>query len=291
MDAAVSTTVTEVDQPDRKKGRRQACLVVIYGPDLGRRVPLTRTSFTMGRSSKCDLSIDQESVSRQHARISYNAHTYVLVDMHSKNGTYVNDEPVKESSLKHGDQIKVGRSILKFMDGDDIESHYHEEIYRLMTVDGLTQVYNKRYFNEALEREWNRGARYGRLLSVVLFDIDHFKAVNDEHGHVAGDSLLRQLATRVREKLREQDILARVGGEEFGVLLPEVPLEGARVTAEKIRSVVEGASLTFEGTVIPCTVSLGCACSEGLGNVDELYASADAALYRAKQGGRNRVEP
>lgn len=287
---SMTNTITDVDHPEHKRGHRQACLVVIYGPDLGRRVPLARSSFTIGRSSKNDLAIDQESVSRRHARISYNGRSYVLVDMRSKNGTYVNDEAVAERTLKHGDQIKVGRSILKFMHGDNVELSYHEEIYRLMTVDGLTQVYNRRYFTEALERECNRAARYKRRLSVLLFDVDRFKTVNDEHGHVAGDGVLRQLATAVKGKLREQDIFARVGGEEFGVLLPEVALEGARGAAEKVRSIVEATRFSFEHVEIACTVSVGVASAVDKPDAVELYRAADEALYRAKQKGRNRVE-
>jgi diguanylate cyclase (GGDEF)-like protein len=287
---SMSNTITDVESPGKKRGSREACLVVIYGTDLGRRVPLTRSSFTIGRSSKSDLSIDQESVSRRHARISFNGRSHVIVDMRSKNGTYVNDELVAEKALKHGDQVKVGRSILKFMDGSNVEASYHEEIYRLMTVDGLTQIYNRRYFTEALERECNRAVRYKRKLSVALFDIDHFKAINDEFGHVAGDSVLRQLAAAVTGKLREQDIFARVGGEEFGVLLPEVGMEGARTTADKVRRVVETAAFTFEQAKIRCTLSAGVATAGDKPEPVALYRAADEALYRAKQKGRNRAE-
>jgi len=290
-DSLSTDTVTDVEHPDKKRGR-QACLVVIYGTDLGRRVPLTRSSFTIGRSSKNDLSIDQESVSRKHARISYNGKSFVLVDMRSKNGTYVNDEPVTERVLHNGDQVKVGRSILKFMHGDNIELSYHEEIYRLMTVDGLTQVYNRRYFTEALERECNRAARYKRRLAVVLFDIDRFKTINDAYGHVAGDSVLRQLCAAIKTKLREQDIFARVGGEEFGLLLPEVTLDGARGAAEKVRRIVEQTAFAFENAIIGCTISLGVAVVSERDKPEPavLYKTADSALMKAKQKGRNRLE-
>jgi len=280
--------------------RGDACLVVIYGPELGRRIPLVNVNFEIGRSSKSDLTIDQESISRHHARISaVGGGTHAIVDLGSTNGTYVNDRPVAEQRLSDGDQIKIGRSILKFMTGENIEHSYHEEIYRLVTVDGLTQLFNKRYFTEALERELNRARRYRRELSLFLFDVDHFKDKNDRYGHVAGDFLLKQLAQEVKPKLRREDLFARVGGEEFGVLLPEVGLDGARITAEKVRRVVEEAEFSFDEHVIPCTVSIGVAtlepsASEEVTENDEqgatLYAAADAALYRAKQGGRNRIE-
>jgi diguanylate cyclase (GGDEF)-like protein len=267
-----------------------ACIIVIYGPELGKRLPLGKASFGIGRSAKNDLFLDQESISRQHARITFDGERHWVHDLNSTNGTYVNDKLVQETELSDGDQVRIGRSILKFMTGENIEVHYHEEIYRLMTVDGLTQVYNRRYFNEALEREFNRAKRYGRALSLIAFDIDHFKKVNDTHGHLAGDNLLRHLASSVRSRLRREDIFARTGGEEFAILLPEIALEGARITAEKARRIVEQTPLAFDKQTISCTVSLGVAMGDDTDNVPEdLYKRADERLYDAKLGGRNRI--
>ncbi|WP_394836254.1 GGDEF domain-containing protein [Pendulispora rubella] len=316
----VSVTPAALTETNLRRG--EACLVVIYGPELGRRIPLAHSHFEIGRSSKSDLSIDQESISRHHARIAaVGGGTFTLMDLGSTNGTYVNDVSITEHRLADGDQIKIGRSILKFMTGDNIETSYHEEIYRLVTVDALTQLFNKRYFGEALEREFNRARRYKRHLSLFLLDLDHFKHINDHYGHVAGDFVLRQLAVEVKAKLRREDIFARVGGEEFGVLLPEVRHEGALATAEKVRKVVEAAQFTFDKHTIRGTVSIGVAtldpalfvpgdedsadddeetdpdpsASGGLANgkpksAAALYALADAALYQAKERGRNRVE-
>jgi diguanylate cyclase (GGDEF)-like protein len=268
----------------------EACVIVIYGPELGKRVQLGTAPFEIGRSSKNDLFLDQESISRHHARITFDGTQYWVADNNSTNGTYVNDEAVREQRLRDGDQIRIGRSILKFMTGENIEVHYHEEIYRLMTVDGLTQVFNRRYFNEALEREFNRSKRYDRALSLIAFDIDHFKRVNDTHGHLAGDNLLRQIATAVKPRLRREDIFARTGGEEFGILLPEIAVDGARITAEKVRRIVESTPLRYEQQIIPVTVSLGVSQIVAADTTpEELYKRADERLYEAKQGGRNRV--
>jgi diguanylate cyclase (GGDEF)-like protein len=268
----------------------EACIIVIYGPELGKRVQLGTAPFEIGRSSKNDLFLDQESISRHHARITFDGTQYWVADNNSTNGTYVNDEQVREQRLRDGDQIRIGRSILKFMTGENIEVHYHEEIYRLMTVDGLTQVFNRRYFNEALEREFNRSKRYDRALSLIGFDIDHFKRVNDTHGHLAGDNLLRQIATAVKPRLRREDIFARTGGEEFGILLPEIAADGAMIIAEKVRRIVESTPLRYEQQVIPVTVSLGVSQMLPTDTVaEELYKRADERLYEAKQGGRNRV--
>jgi diguanylate cyclase (GGDEF)-like protein len=283
-------------QPDanvrRELGNQgNACIVVIYGSEIGRRVTLGTAPFEIGRSSKNDLFIDQESVSRAHARVSYDgAGGYSICDLGSTNGTFVNDTAVKERVLNDGDQIHIGRSILKFMTGENIEAHYHEEIYRLMTVDALTQAYNRRYFDEAIERELNRARRYARPLTLILFDIDHFKKINDTHGHLAGDGMLRQLSAAVKSKLRREDIFARIGGEEFAVILPEIDLDGARRTGEKIRAVVERSELKFEQTVLPCTISVGIAelMADDPGAA-AVYARSDEALYAAKNTGRNRV--
>src|SRR5882724_5016999 len=228
-----------------------AYLVVIYGDELGKRIPLSEGEVEAGRSSACQIPIDQESVSRRHARIWWTGDTFRVKDLGSTNGTYVNDAPVGEQDLRDGDLVKVGQTILKFMAGSNIEASYHEEIYRMMTFDGLTQIYNKRYFHETLEREISRSRRYGRELALVLFDIDHFKQKNDTFGHLAGDAILKDLAMVVRSKLRREDVFARVGGEEFAILTPEVGLKGAREVAEKVRLVVQSSTFRFEKKEIP----------------------------------------
>jgi diguanylate cyclase (GGDEF)-like protein len=290
-----SKTITAVEAfaPTAPRRRGEACIVVLYGPELGRRAPIGRGAFQIGRASKNELPIDQESVSRHHARITTHGRGYIIEDLGSTNGTYVNDEKIgkERCPLKDGDQIRVGRSILKFMSGANLEANYHEEIYRLMTVDGLTQVYNKRYFTEALEREFNRAQRYKRELSLVLFDVDHFKSVNDGHGHLAGDAVLRQVAAEVKPRLREQDILARVGGEEFAALLPEVGQDGALVAGEKMRKIVEAATFMVETLAVKITVSVGVTSLDLRGRDPmSLYERADAALYEAKGNGRNTVK-
>lgn len=286
----VVTVITKAPQQGAGDGSREGCLVIIYGDDLGRRVPLGPEPTVLGRSSKCDVQLDQESVSRNHARISRSRSSYSIRDLGSTNGTYVNDDLVDEVVLRDGDQIKVGRTIFKFIVSGNMEAQYHEEIYRLMTIDGLTELHNKRYFNEAIEREASRSKRYQRTFSLVLFDIDHFKKINDTFGHLAGDSVLRQLGALVRGKVRRDDVPARTGGEEFSVIVPEVPLDGAVILAEKLRIAIEGSTFKFEGTRIPVTVSIGVAeWSDDIKDPADLVKRADERLYEAKRTGRNRV--
>ncbi len=268
-----------------------ACIVVIYGAELGKRVVLAPSPLEIGRSSQSGLCIPQESVGRRHARVVMDGPRHVLMDLGSANGTFVNDELVQGPRvLANGDRIKIGRTILKYVSSDDIEAAYHEEIYRLMTIDALTQVHNQRAWSEAIEREYNRAIRYQRPLSLVLFDIDRFKRVNDVHGHVAGDGVLRQLAFAIKPWLRKQDVLARVGGEEFGVLLPEIDVAGARVVAEKIRKLVESARFVVDQKSLSCTVSVGVAMlTSSVPSPSSLFEAAARNLHAAKGGGRNRV--
>jgi len=274
--------------PDLPEGT--AFLVILYGPDMGRRMQLGEEPFVIGRVEPADLCIPQESVSRKHSRVFRRDGRHYIEDLGSTNGTFVNDVLVKEQILENGVQIKIGRSILKYMAGNDVEARYHEEIYNLMMTDALTQAFNKRAFSEALPREVGRAQRYKRPLSLVLFDIDHFKKINDTYGHVAGDSVLRQLAGLVRPRIREHDVFGRVGGEEFALLLPEVDSNGARIVAEKVRQAVAGARFLIKDESFSATISLGCSTLPAQGGVaDVLYEQADKALYAAKQGGRNRV--
>jgi diguanylate cyclase (GGDEF)-like protein len=269
-----------------------ACLVVIYGADLGKRIPLGTGELECGRSAQTSIPLDDDAVSRRHARFAWTGSSFIVADLGSTNGTFVNDTSVRERTLHDGDQVKIGRTIFKFICGSNIELSYHEEIYRLMTFDGLTQIHNKRSFETAIEREVSRSHRYRRPLSLILFDIDHFKNVNDEHGHLTGDAVLRQLASLVNANIRREDVLARVGGEEFALIVPELDREQARVgVAEKLRALVARTPCRFEDRTIPITSSFGVAelAFTPPMTAVELYKAADERLYTAKRSGRNRV--
>src|SRR5215471_8456435 len=199
------TVVTVISRVPERPPAKEACLVVIYGMELGKKYNLDAPTIIVGRSSRSDIQIDQESVSRNHAKIINTGKSILIRDLGSTNGTYVNDDVIDEHVLRDRDLVKIGRTIFKFLTGGNIESAYHEEIYRLTTVDGLTQIYNKRYFTETLERELSRSHRYRRELSLIMFDIDHFKQINDTYGHLAGDYVLRHLAQVIKTKIRFED--------------------------------------------------------------------------------------
>jgi len=284
------TVVTVISRISDRPAGKEACLVVIYGLDLGKKFNLDRPSLIIGRSSKADIQIDQESVSRNHCKIINTGKTIMLRDLGSTNGTYINDELIDEYVLRDGDFIKIGRCIFKFLSGSNIENAYHEEIYRLTTIDGLTQVYNKRYFLETIEREMGRAQRYRRELSLIMFDIDHFKKINDTYGHLAGDYVLKQLAAVIKSRIRREDIMARYGGEEFSIILPEIDSYNALQFAEKIRRLTEKSLFRFEDTEIPVTISIGVtALVPDMTDPSDFVKMADEKLYEAKEKGRNKV--
>ena len=272
---------------------REACVVHIYpsGPNMGRRYPLSNVSGVLiGRSSDCSIQIDDHSVSRRHARIDPTPEGFCASDLGSTNGTFVNDTPCQRQLLKDGDYVRVGNCIYRFLAGGNIEAEYHEEIYRLAIIDGLTEIPNKRYLLEFLNRELARSGRHARPLSVLVFDIDHFKQINDTHGHLCGDYVLRELAQRLRDVIRAEELFARYGGEEFVMVLPETTLEDAKVVAERVRGLIADQPFRFDEQTFPVTISIGVAATRGE-TIDpvELIQKADDRLYEAKRSGRNRV--
>jgi diguanylate cyclase (GGDEF)-like protein len=274
------------------KGAKKAFLVMIYpaGAQMGRRYELKKERTIIGRGSDADVVVERESVSRKHAAIEKRGNAYWVADLNSTNGTYLNDVAIDEARLRDGDFVKTGNAIYKFLSGGNVESAYYEEIYRLTIIDGLTGAHNKRYFQEFLSRELARCARTGRPLSLVMFDIDHFKKINDTYGHLTGDFILKELCHRVRSTVRRDELLARYGGEEFCVVLPEAPRDGSMEFAERIRKLVESRLFIFEGTEIPVTISVGVATVEGEDiGFSEMVHRADEKLYEAKRTGRNRV--
>lgn len=291
-DSDIKTRVTPLEELSRSPRSGQDCLVVIYSSNtrmFGKRFVLSSEAMSLGRGSDNTIQLDNDSVSRRHCRIEKRSAHYFVEDLQSTNGTYVNDELVASYQLRRGDQVKVGDTIFKFLSGSDMEAQYHETIYRMTIVDGLTGVNNKRYLLETLEREIPRARRHGRPLTLSMFDIDHFKKINDTFGHLAGDYVLKELATLVKKRLRPDDVVGRYGGEEFALLLPETDLHGGLHIAEELRKRIAEHHFEFENERITVTVSIGVA---QLGPDDDVVGfikAADDRLYRAKRDGRNKV--
>jgi len=271
----------------------QACLVHIYptGPNMGTRYPLGGNALVLGRGEDCEIRINDHSVSRKHARIEPSGDGYYVVDLKSTNGTFVNDVPSAMATLKDGDYLRIGNCIYRFLTGGNVEAEYHEEIYRLTIIDALTGIHNKRFLLEFLDRELARSARHRRPLSILMFDIDWFKAINDELGHLGGDYTLREIAAAVKANVRREDLFARYGGEEFALVLVETDHQGAMELSERLRRHIEKREFEYEGKKFHATISFGLSATSGEEalNVTELVRRADEKLYEAKHAGRNRV--
>jgi two-component system, cell cycle response regulator len=292
MERVTETWVTMPERPVSMSSRN-ACVVHIYptGPGMGTRYTLADTPVVLGRGGDCDIRINDHSVSRRHARIQPGADGYYAVDLQSTNGTFVNDQPASMYKLKDGDYLRVGNCIYRFLTGGNVEAEYHEEIYRLTIIDALTEIHNKRYLMEFLDRELARSARYCRPLSLVMVDIDRFRQVNEALGHLGGDYTLRELSARIKGNIRKEELFARYGGEEFAVVLPETTSEGAVILGERLRAAAEKQPFRYEDKVYNVTISVGIATTAGDESLtpSDLLRQADEKLYKAKGEGRNRV--
>jgi diguanylate cyclase (GGDEF)-like protein len=267
-------------------------LVVLRGSCLGQQYPLDRHELLIGRIGGADVRLSEDTVSRRHARVCRQAHRFVVEDIGSTNGTFVNEQRVKLHELRHGDLLQVGDTVLKFLSGDSVETRYHDEIYRLSTFDCLTETYNRAYFERCLNREINRCIRHRHPLSVAILDVDLFKSINDTFGHLAGDAILRELAGLLKRAVRTEDILSRYGGEEFAFIFPEAGPSVAHEVCERLRRTIQDHPFVWEGHILRITVSLGCfsiARGQADTSVEQVLKAADTRLYAAKSAGRNCV--
>jgi diguanylate cyclase (GGDEF)-like protein len=287
-DAYATQPMTSLSRRDLGAGH--ACLVVIRGGELGARADLADVDLVIGRAPGSGFRLDDPGVSRQHCRIWRDGDGWRLRDLGSTNKTFVNGAPVDEVELRDGDRIGVGDTVFKFVRAGSVEERYHQQLYELASIDGLTGLYNRRKFRELLEQALLKTLESGAPLSLVFVDLDHFKRINDTHGHQTGDEVLRGVAEVVRARLREGDVAGRLGGEEFAVFLPETPIAIAADWAEGLRAAVAAARHRIEALDLAVTVSLGVAAwrPERPTSAD-LMRAADEQLYAAKAAGRDRI--
>lgn len=244
----------------------------------------------IGRADDSAILLDSTMVSRHHAQLEKRDDGWWLVDNKSTNGTWFNGERTRATKLRHNDHLRVGPTTFKYVEGNDLDSRYLDALRQAMMTDGLTLTLTHAAFCDTLSSEFLRSRRYGRNLSLVMIDVDKFKRVNDTHGHLAGDHVLRTIAAVVRSRVRRSERVGRLGGEEFAVLLPETSVEGAVVLAEDLRRRVAESPFIFGATLMPMTVSLGVSslCPE-VSSPEHLLDAADKLLYEAKHAGGNRV--
>ena len=272
--------------------RDRAYLVVLAGASVGEMYKVDGDKTVIGRGQKAQVRLLDDGISREHAQVVVEGNRIFLEDLGSTNGTFCNGLKVDRRELCDGDKILVGSTtILKFTYHDNLDEIFQKQMYESALRDGLTKAFNKKYFTDRLESELTFALRHQTPLVLVMFDIDHFKKVNDTHGHQAGDLVLSELATLLTGALRAEDVFARYGGEEFAVICRGTDLTQASIVGERMRKAVEKHRFVHEGTPIPVTISVGIAGmpDPAVKDATDLVARADKALYQSKHGGRNRV--
>ena len=284
--------VAALRQRARQLEVRGAAFVVLSGANSGQEIRLESSKVLVGRDPACGLCLPDEGVSWHHARVELaDDGRWAIEDLGSTNGTVVNGERVERQTVRDGDRLLFGSTVLKFLAEAAVDQEYRKQAYEQSVRDELTKLYNRRFFNDRLRAELAYARRHRTHLSVLMIDIDRFKAVNDRHGHPAGDAVLRQVAAEMERRIRAEDILVRFGGEEFCLLARGIPPEGAAALGERMRTGVERLVVLHESTNLQVTVSVGAATAEGSAELtgELLVSEADRLLYAAKAGGRNRT--
>jgi diguanylate cyclase (GGDEF)-like protein len=278
---------------EKEAAQKPACLLVVGGDLNGSIFNLLVGETVAGRNPDCQIPLDFQGISRRHFTINVSEDGKALLqDLGSANGTYVNNIKLEGSALlKRGDTIKIGSIALKYLPKGDPERLTYDKLHEDANTDGLTKAYNKRFFNDQIENEVKKCKVTGKPLTLMVFDLDKFKSLNDNYGHDAGDFVLKELAKVIRENgIRQGDILARYGGEEFCILLPNTNLKQGFEIAERLRRMVEQHQFIYEGKRLPVTASIGVAdYRQGINNGTDLFKRADQAVYKSKEGGRNQV--
>lgn len=274
---------------------RRAWLTVLSGNEVGRVYSLSVGTTTLGRSVQADIVFSDAQVSRLHIELEVHPDgTATILDAGSTNGTLIGSRSIGDVpvDLRDGAKIQVGGAlVLRFSFRDHVEERFERKLYDTLTRDGLTGVYNKRYFELRAEQEFTHAQRHGHALGLIILDLDDFKYINDSKGHAAGDHALREIAGLLDDNLRDDELIARYGGEEFVVLLRKSSREEALMCAERLRRLIFSAELRWNGSPLHLTGSLGVATTQGreYESVERLIIDADDHLYRAKNSGKNRV--
>jgi diguanylate cyclase (GGDEF)-like protein len=272
----------------------RATLTIISGINAGQVFALDGTDHVIGRGTEADLWLEDGGVSRRHAKISCRSDgRYFVEDLHSTNGTFLGTQRVDTCEVKPNDRIQLGpHVILRFAIVDDAEEELQRRLYESSTRDGLTRIYNRKYFTERLTAEVAYSRRHKVKLAVLMMDLDDFKRTNDMYGHLAGDMVLRLVSAQMQRLIRVEDLLARFGGEEFVILARSTGKTEAIRLANRIRESISELEIPVADRSINVTLSMGVAALPDVapeGGPTEVLGLADARLYRAKAEGKNRV--
>ena len=276
---------------ERAAGRPS--LVSIHGALLGKRWSIPAAGLTIGRDpSQAELALPDPAVSGLHCalELASGGAALCVVDLGSRNGTFVNGEKVERRVLVEGDRIFVGETVLAFTHHDEIDERFHDEIERRMNVDALTGLLVKRAFDVEYARAFAEAVLERRAFAVLMMDVDGLKSINDDKGHQMGSMCIAEVGRVIRELVADAGRACRFGGDEFIAFLAPCTLEAGEALAERIRARVEAYEFERDGARVHPTISIGIAELRGdLPTPDHLLQAADEALYRAKRAGRNRV--
>lgn len=263
-----------------------ACLVTIHSREpasVGKRFQLDRSLTRIGRGSDNHIILDDDSVSRCHALLEQRGARWLVLDIGSSNGTYVNGMRVdREVFLSNHDRVIFGPTIFRFLSGTNVDSQYYEEMMRLSTRDGLTDTRNKRYFLEALDLEIGNCRRLQRELTIVLFQVDHLARINEEHGYLTEDFVFMEVAPLALARLAAGEVCARLEGGSFAFLLPDRSLSFAEALAAAFQHQVSRHNFLFQGRRIDVSIQISVTL------LQESDADAAALLKRAEEQ-RNQV--
>lgn len=272
-------------------GVKKPYLTFKKGAQIGQIWSLKNGDTLVGRANECDLTIEDNAISRQHFKIIIHDNKLSLQDMQSRNGTFVNGEKAQNIVLKDGDKIQISpNTILEIAYLDDAGLEAEKARYEKGVKDPGTGIYNKGFFLDRMRDEFSYATRQKQPFALIMFDIDHFKKLNDNFGHLLGDQCLKKLAAKIATQMREEDVFARYGGEEFAIIMRNTGKEQALALAERLLRMASEIRLEHNGQYVQFTISLGVGVfHEGLKNFEELIKETDGALYQSKEGGRNRV--
>lgn len=286
------TIITSIDRLEAE-GEREPYLIIISGQHVGKCYHLDADELVAGRSPDSSIWIEDNAISRKHFRIRREGQVFLIEDLNSTNGTYLNNRRIKSAVIKAGDKIQISKeTIIQFDYFDENRRISEHKRYEMGVRDPVTGTYNKSYFLQRIADEFSYSSRQGVPLSILMIDIDHFKIINDTHGHLAGDQVLQEICQNVTKSIRSEDVFCRYGGEEFVLIMRNTLCQPAVNLAERIRIAVAGTPIQItEDNSIHVTISLGVATQ-----VDEVFrdyvaliAEADRYLYQSKGSGRNRV--
>lgn len=290
--AVVNLNELRRDLGTKRQIKDRHLLIRARGAQLGQVLKLAQQAHRVGRANDCEIWLSDDGVSRKHATITFENGAYSIEDTGSANGTFVGGQKVERATLRDGDLIQFGpQAVFRYSVADEGQEQLLRQLYEASVTDALTGANNREHFDSQLRMELSFARRHGTDLAVVMFDVDHFKRVNDTFGHPVGDEVLVEISKATRRLVRNEDVFARYGGEEFVLILRGIALDGARVVGERLRERIAELSITTDKGPLKVTVSVGCAsfASTPEATAESMVQVADKRLYAAKRGGRNRV--